>query len=127
MRRKRARSSNPNGCKTNQTTLTVGGRVENNNGKVLLPNSTSQPMLSTQSARGCNTLPRRDSIITANHCIHTYTLVSFPIVYVFAMSLSSSETTTPISKLKFILIHVVIEFKRFENHDDQSINNARNA
>ncbi|CAO4373823.1 unnamed protein product [Caenorhabditis nigoni] len=38
MRRKRARSSNPNGCKTTATTSTLSGEgIENNNGKVLLP------------------------------------------------------------------------------------------
>ncbi|CDM63568.1 Ras-GEF domain-containing family member 1B [Caenorhabditis elegans] len=66
MRRKRARSSNPNGCKTKPTTLEVDGATENNNGKLILPNSTSQPMLSTQSARGYNTLPRRAAILTSS-------------------------------------------------------------
>uniref|UniRef100_A0A1I7V0K0 Uncharacterized protein n=1 Tax=Caenorhabditis tropicalis TaxID=1561998 RepID=A0A1I7V0K0_9PELO len=93
MRRKRARSSNPNGCKTTPTTSSTAapdGGVENNNGKSVLPNSTSQPMLSTQSARGYNTLPRRVSPFSLS--IQTI-LCSKLSKKVFGVSVSRSKST----------------------------------
>ncbi|CAI5448824.1 unnamed protein product [Caenorhabditis angaria] len=64
MKRKRAKSSNPSRLTVTPLLHTTNNLVENNN--IALPNSTSQPMLSTQSARGCNTLPRRSTILSSS-------------------------------------------------------------